>query len=86
MPVSHAIVLGIVQGLTEVFPISSSAHLVLVPWFLKWHYQGLSFDVALHMGTAAADASFSAEAYRLAQAMLTARAAKLAELAKERGA
>ena len=54
MPISHAIILGIVQGLTEVFPISSSAHLVLVPWFLKWHYQGLSFDVALHMGTAAA--------------------------------
>ena len=54
MPISHAIILGIVQGLTEVFPVSSSAHLVLVPWFLRWHYQGLSFDVALHVGTALA--------------------------------
>jgi undecaprenyl-diphosphatase len=54
MPVLHAIILGIVQGLTEALPISSSAHLVIVPWLFKWHYQGLSFDVALHLGTAAA--------------------------------
>lgn len=54
MPVSHAIILGIIQGLTEVLPISSSAHLVIVPWLSKWNYQGLSFDVALHMGTALA--------------------------------
>jgi undecaprenyl-diphosphatase len=54
MPVTHAAVLGIIQGLTEVFPISSSAHLVIIPWLLKWHYQGLSFDVALHAGTALA--------------------------------
>jgi len=52
MSISHAVILGIVQGLTEVFPISSSAHLVIIPWFLKWHYQGLAFDVALHVGTA----------------------------------
>ena len=52
MSIFHAIILGIVQGLTEVFPISSSAHLVLVPWVFKWSYQGLSFDVALHVGTA----------------------------------
>ncbi|MGA2774997.1 MAG: undecaprenyl-diphosphate phosphatase [Candidatus Omnitrophota bacterium] len=54
MPVSHAVILGIIQGLTEVLPISSSAHLFLFPWFFKWHYQGLSFDVALHVGTALA--------------------------------
>jgi undecaprenyl-diphosphatase len=46
-----AIVLGIVQGLTEFLPISSSAHLVLVPWFLGWTPPGLAFDVALHLGT-----------------------------------
>jgi len=54
MPVSHAIILGITQGLTEALPISSSAHLVLIPWLFKWRYQGVSFDVALHLGTAAA--------------------------------
>ncbi|MFA5276230.1 MAG: undecaprenyl-diphosphate phosphatase [Candidatus Omnitrophota bacterium] len=54
MPVAHAVILGIIQGLTEVLPISSSAHLFLFPWFFKWHYQGLSFDVALHAGTALA--------------------------------
>ena len=54
MNVFHAVILGIVQGLTEVLPISSSAHLVIVPWIFKWPYQGLSFDVALHVGTAVA--------------------------------
>ncbi|HEX2513388.1 MAG TPA: undecaprenyl-diphosphatase UppP [Chloroflexota bacterium] len=47
-------VLGIVQGLTEPLPISSSAHLVLVPWLLGWPEHSLTFDVALHMGTLAA--------------------------------
>jgi len=51
MNVYHAIVLGIVQGLSEFLPISSSAHLLLVPYFFKWHDPGLSFDVALHWGT-----------------------------------
>ncbi len=46
--------LGIVQGLTEFLPISSSAHLILVPWFLDWEHEGLTFDVALHVGTAIA--------------------------------
>jgi undecaprenyl-diphosphatase len=47
----HAAVLGAVQGLTEVLPISSSAHLILIPRFLKWPESGLTFDVALHVGT-----------------------------------
>ena len=54
MLISHALVLGITQGITEALPISSSAHLVLIPWLLKWQYQGVSFDIALHMGTAVA--------------------------------
>jgi undecaprenyl-diphosphatase len=44
-------VLGVVQGLTEFLPVSSSAHLQLVPWALGWEDPGLSFDVALHFGT-----------------------------------
>lgn len=51
MTVFHALVLGIVQGLGEFLPISSSAHLVLIPWLFGWEDPGLTFDVALHMGT-----------------------------------
>lgn len=50
--VFQAIVLGIVQGLTEFLPVSSSGHLILVPWLLKWQEDpGLAFDVVLHLGT-----------------------------------
>jgi undecaprenyl-diphosphatase len=52
-PVQGAL-LGIVQGLTEPLPVSSSGHLVLVPWLLGWPEHSLTFDVALHMGTLAA--------------------------------
>jgi undecaprenyl-diphosphatase len=47
----QAIVLGIVQGLTEFLPVSSSAHLIIVPWLLGWESPGLAFDSALHLGT-----------------------------------
>jgi len=49
--VTQALVLGILQGLAEFLPISSSAHLTLVPWLLHWPDPGLAFDVALHVGT-----------------------------------
>src|SRR5215831_7183934 len=47
----QALVMGAVQGLTEFLPVSSSAHLILVPWLLNWEDPGLAFDVALHLGT-----------------------------------
>jgi undecaprenyl-diphosphatase len=54
MPLFHAIVLAIIQGLTEFLPVSSSAHLIVIPEFLGWDDGGLVFDVALHVGTLAA--------------------------------
>jgi undecaprenyl-diphosphatase len=51
MPLYQAVVLAVVQGLTEFLPISSTAHLVLFPWLLDWKDPGLTFDVALHAGT-----------------------------------
>jgi undecaprenyl-diphosphatase len=50
----EAVVLGVVQGLTEFLPVSSSAHLIFVPWLLGWESPGLAFDAALHLGTLAA--------------------------------
>jgi undecaprenyl-diphosphatase len=51
MPLYQAIVLAIIQGLTEFLPISSTAHLALFPWLAGWTDPGLTFDVALHAGT-----------------------------------
>lgn len=50
MDIFQALILGIVQGLTELLPISSSAHLFLIPWIFGWKEIG-DFDVALHFGT-----------------------------------
>lgn len=54
MPLYQVVVLAVVQALTEFLPVSSTAHLALVPWLLKWPDPGLTFDVALHVGTALA--------------------------------
>lgn len=51
MTVFQALVLGVLQGLAEFLPISSSAHLTLAPWLFHWRDPGLAFDVALHFGT-----------------------------------
>lgn len=51
MPLYQAILLAIVQGLTEFLPVSSTAHLALIPEIFHWHDPGLGFDIALHVGT-----------------------------------
>jgi undecaprenyl-diphosphatase len=54
MQIIQAIILGIVQGLTEFIPISSSGHLIIIPWLFNWNDPALAslpFDVSLHMGT-----------------------------------
>lgn len=56
-PIVQALIMGVVQGLTEFLPISSSGHLILVPWMLGWHdrfIESLAFSVMLHLGTLAA--------------------------------
>jgi undecaprenyl-diphosphatase len=63
----HALILGIVQGLTEFLPISSSAHLLIVPWLFGWTEESLTslqFDVALHMGTLLAVLAYFAADWR----------------------
>ncbi len=58
MEILFAAILGVIQGLTEFLPISSSAHLILIPWFFGWKPEGIAFDVSLHIGTAVAVISF----------------------------
>ena len=48
------IILGIIQGIGEFLPISSSAHLILVPYLFGWSGSSMAFDIALHFGTLAA--------------------------------
>jgi undecaprenyl-diphosphatase len=50
----RALLLGVLQGATEFLPVSSSGHLVLVPWLLRWEPPGLAFDAVVHWGTASA--------------------------------
>lgn len=72
MTVFQALILGILQGLAEFLPISSSAHLALAPWILHWPDPGLAFDVALHFGTLLAVLwYFRAEWLRLIEAAWT---------------
>jgi len=51
MPLFQVLVLAVAQGITEFLPISSTAHLALIPWLFHWNDPGLAFDVALHAGT-----------------------------------
>ncbi|MDQ3537422.1 MAG: undecaprenyl-diphosphate phosphatase [Actinomycetota bacterium] len=67
----QAVILGVVQGLTEFIPVSSSGHLVLIPYLAGWPKPGLAFDVALHMGTFGAVAVFfRAELAAMARGLL----------------
>lgn len=58
LTIFQALILGLVQGIGEFLPISSTAHLILIPYFLNWPDPGLSFDVALHVGTLLAVLAF----------------------------
>jgi undecaprenyl-diphosphatase len=66
----EAVILGLVQGLTEFLPVSSSGHLLIVPWLFNWDQPGLAFDAALHFGTLiAVIVYFRTELLRMLQAI-----------------
>jgi undecaprenyl-diphosphatase len=72
LTIGRAAVLGTVQGLTEFLPVSSSAHLFIVPKLLGWGYHGVAFDVALHGGTLLALLfAFAGDWWRLATGLVT---------------
>ncbi|MGI9140770.1 MAG: undecaprenyl-diphosphatase UppP [Gemmatimonadaceae bacterium] len=64
MTILQALILGIIQGFTELLPISSSAHLALTPWLLGWSEAGLAFDTALHLGTLIAIVGYFRDEWR----------------------
>jgi len=85
LPLRHAVLLGVVQGPTELLPVSSSAHTALIPWLAGWPYTGLhpdqrkSFEVALHAGAGCALAiAMRRQLWRRAPGMEGRRAAVLA--------
>jgi len=87
----QALVLGLVQGLTELLPISSSGHLILVPWAADWTYLkenerfNQTFDVALHLGTLVAVAAyFWADIVRLVRALARSAGRRRIETSDER--
>jgi undecaprenyl-diphosphatase len=91
LPNWQALVLGIVQGATELLPISSSGHLILVPWLFDWDYLkeheefNQTFDVALHVGTlVAVVAYFWRDVLRLAAAWIGSVRRRRVETADER--
>ena len=63
MDTVQTILLALLQGLTEFLPISSSAHLILLPRLLGWEDQGLAFDVAVHVPAAIIDGDETAAAF-----------------------
>lgn len=63
MDLHQAVILALVQAVTEFLPVSSSAHLVLVRWLMGWSDPGLAFDVALHFGTLLALAAYFARTW-----------------------
>src|SRR5437588_5951599 len=81
LPLRHAVLLGLLQGPTELLPVSSSAHTVLVPLLARWPYAELdarlrkSFEVSLHAGAALALAIHARGELRRALASMDARAA-----------
>lgn len=91
LPNWQALILGLVQGLTELLPISSSGHLILVPWLGDWTYLkehesfNKTFDVALHLGTlVAVVAYFGRDLARLVAAWFRSLARRSVETGEER--
>ncbi len=71
MNIVQSIILGIIQGITEFFPISSSGHLVILPYFSSWDYPPLYFTIMVHFATLAAVVTvFYREIYRIIKAVI----------------